>query len=397
MRWGVKDVMGQRIAFVIRAASGKERISDLCREFQISRPTGYLWLQRYRAGGETLAAVREQSRRPKTSPRRTMASVEAQVIQIRGEEGWGAKAIRRVLERDLGIRLGRMTVHRILERHGLICDENRHLPAVKRFEREEPNQLWQMDFKGQFPMGARQCYPLSVLDDHSRYLIGLQALDGPKAEGVHETLVECFCSHGVPDAMLMDHGTPWWSTTNGHGLTWLSVSLIKQGIQLYYSGIRHPQTQGKVEKFHDTLRRAIEHRNRWHEELTGWQQEFRQYRDVYNHRRPHEALNMDTPVQHYRAAKRKYDPGGIHWNYPAGALLRKLNTQGQIYWGRYLFVSEALAGETVRLHELNNKLIVSYRHMLIREIDKVTGQSTPLVLPADSPMQTAAAVENQHN
>jgi transposase InsO family protein len=397
MRWGVKDVMGQRIAFVIRAASGKERISDLCREFQISRPTGYLWLQRYRAAGETLAAVQEQSRRPKTSPRRTMASVEAQVIRIRGEEGWGAKAIRRVLERDLGIRLGRMTVHRILERHGLICDENRHVPAVKRFEREEPNQLWQMDFKGQFPMGARQCYPLSVLDDHSRYLIGLQALDGPKAEGVHETLVDCFRSHGVPDAMLMDHGTPWWSTTNGHGLTWLSVSLIKQGIQLYYSGIRHPQTQGKVEKFHDTLRRAIEHRNRWHEELTGWQQEFRQYRDVYNHRRPHEALNMDTPVQHYRTAARKYDPRGLPWNYPAGALLRKLNTQGQIYWGRYLFVSEALAGETVRLHELNNKLIVSYRHMLVREIDKVTGQSTPLVLPADSPMQTAAAVENQQN
>lgn len=397
MRWGVKDVMGQRIAFVIRAASGKELISDLCREFQISRPTGYLWLQRYRAGGESLVAVQERSRRPRTSPRRTEASIEGQVIRIRREQGWGARAIRHVMQRDLGIRLGRMTVHRILERHGLICDENRHVPAVKRFEREEPNQLWQMDFKGQFPMGTRQCYPLSVLDDHSRYLIRLQALDGPKAEGVHETLVECFRNHGVPDAMLMDHGTPWWSTTNGHGLTWLSVSLIKQGIRLYYSGIRHPQTQGKVEKFHDTLRRAIEHRNRWPDELNGWQQEFSQYRDVYNDHRPHEALHMDTPAQHYRNGERKYEPGGHQWFYRDGAVLRKLNTQGQIYCGRYLFVSEALAGEMVRLHELNNKLFVSYRHMIVREIDKATGESIPLVLPADSPVQTAAAVENQKN
>ena len=397
MRWGVKDVVGQRIGFVIRAASGKERISDLCREFQISRPTGYLWLGRYRAGGESLAAVKEQSRRPRTSPKRTVTSIEQQVIRIREQEGWGAKAIQHVLGRDQGIFVGRMTVHRILERHGLIREENRHEPAVKRFQREKPNELWQMDFKGQFPMGEGQCYPLSVLDDHSRYLIGLQALDGPKAEGVHETLVDCFISHGVPDAMLMDHGTPWWSTSNGHGLTWLSVKLLKQGIHLYYSGIRHPQTQGKVEKFHDTLRRAIEHRNRWHEELTGWRHEFSDYRHVYNDQRPHEALKMDTPAQHYRTGERRYQPGGQTWNYPPGAVLRKLNTQGQLYCGRYLFVSEALAGETVRLHELNNKIVVSYRHMLVREIDKASGQSIPLVLPADPSMRTVGVVENQQN
>jgi transposase len=155
MRWGVKDVEGQRSAFVIRAASGKERISELCREFQISRPTAYLWLKRYRAGGDSLASVQEKSRRPKLSPRRTPDTIEEQVIQIRQREGWGAKAIHRVLERDRGIRLGRMTVHRILERHGLIRDEDRHAPALKRFE--HPNQLWQMDFKGQFRMSDKRC------------------------------------------------------------------------------------------------------------------------------------------------------------------------------------------------------------------------------------------------
>jgi transposase InsO family protein len=120
----------------------------------------------------------ERSRRPLRSPTRTDAEVEAKVVQLRQQEGWGAKAIRHVLERDQEIRLGRMTVHRILERHGQIAADQRHRPALTRFERQQPNQLWQMDFKGQFPMGKRQCFPLSVLDDHSRYLVGLQALNG---------------------------------------------------------------------------------------------------------------------------------------------------------------------------------------------------------------------------
>src|SRR5436190_20800392 len=108
-----------------------------------------------------------------------------------------------------------MTVHRIIERNGGIREEDRHNPATKRFQREEPNQLWQMDFKGQFPMGEAQCFPLSVLDDHSRYLIGLQALGGTRTEGVEAALKHFFLEYGVPDAMLMDHGTPRWNVMNG--------------------------------------------------------------------------------------------------------------------------------------------------------------------------------------
>jgi len=110
-----------------------------------------------------------------------------------------------------------------------------------------------MDFKGPWEVAEGHCYPLSILDDYSRYLVDLGALKGTGAEGVAAQLVRTFESHGVPEAMLMDHGTPWWSTTNGHGLTWLSVELIKQGIRLHFSGIRHPQTQGKVETFSPQL------------------------------------------------------------------------------------------------------------------------------------------------
>jgi transposase InsO family protein len=395
MRWGVKEKGQQRIGFVIRAASGKETMTALCEEFQISRPTGYLWLRRYREGGQSLAAVVEVSRRPKSSPRRTAATIEGKVLKLRQEQGWGAKAIRHVLQRDEGIRLARMTVHRILERNGQIRDEDRHPPATKRFQRERPNELWQMDFKGQFRMGNRHCFPLSILDDHSRYLIGLQALEGTSADGVERTLVKTFTQYGVPDAMLMDHGTPWWDAINGYGLTRFAVSLIQQGIRLYYSGVRHPQTQGKVEKFHDTLRRAVEHRNCWPEDLRGWQNQFNAFRQTYNHRRPHEALDMNVPASRYQASLRKYQPKPKEWEYPKGSLVRRLNDQGQFYWEkRYRFVSRSLANERICIERLDQKLVIRYRHMWIREIDLLSGHSVGLVVPAESPAQTDAVVEN---
>jgi transposase InsO family protein len=395
MRWGVKDRREQRIEFVIRSRSSKETISQLCREFEISRPTGYLWLKRYREGGDSLASMMEKSRRPKTSPQRTAAAVEARVVELRQQDGWGAKAIRHVLGRDEGIRLGRMTVHRILERYHLIKEEDRHRPATKRFERDEPNQLWQMDFKGQFPMGTRQCFPLSVLDDHSRYLIGLRALTGTGTEGVHQTLVGLFREHGVPEAMLMDHGVPWWNAMNGQGLTKLSVNLIQQGIRLYYSGVRHPQTQGKVEKFHDTLRRSVEHHNRWPEQLEAWEEEFVQFRQIYNHRRPHEALGMEVPATRYSKSPRAYQSTPLRWEYPDRSNVRRLNSQGQFYWKhRYIFVSQALADQEVGIDTVDDAIVIRFRHMFIRQINPSTGHGVALMTPVEQPMQTAAAVGN---
>ena len=394
MRWGVKKKQQQRISFVVRAASGNEKMSELCREFEITRPTGYLWLKRYRETG-SLMALREKSRRPQRSPGKTSSDIEARVIRRRHEHGWGARAIRHVLEQEEGIRLGRMTVHRILERQGEIRPEDRHRRATKRFERSEPNQLWQMDFKGQFPMGKRQCFPLSILDDHSRYLVGLQALKGTGRDGVQATLEAVFGEYGVPEAMLMDHGVPWWNAINGHGLTQLSVYLIQQGIRLYFSGIGHPQTQGKVEKFHDTLRRAVEHRNHWPEDLPGWQSDLTEIRQVYNHRRPHEALAMQVPASRYRRSDRRFQPQPKEWDYPEGSWVERLNSQGQFYWqGRYRFVCRALANQRVRIQDCDHQLVVNFRHMWVRQIDLKTGTSIALVLPDDVPVQTAAAVEN---
>jgi transposase InsO family protein len=380
MSWGVKEVKGQRIAFVIRAVSRKENFSKLCREFQISRPTGYKWLQRYEATGK-LAKLDEQSRRTIHSPRRTSAAIEGQVIQLRQETGWGAKKLRKVLARDQEIQLGRMTVNRILARNGLIREEDRHPPATRRFEMSAPNQLWQMDHKGPMPMGQAQCHPLSVLDDHSRYLIGLQPMAGPQLEPTQRSLIGMFETYGLPEAMLMDHGTVWWNPTNGHGLTRLSVMLIRQGIVLRYSGIGHPQTQGKVEKWHDTLRRAVRHQGALPKDLTGWSELLAKIRHTYNHVRPHEAINMEVPAQRYRPSTRSYQPQPREWQYPSRSIVKRVDCDGSItIFGDHHFISEALIGERVRVERIGSIALISYRHMHIRELH-ADGSARQLICP----------------
>src|ERR1019366_10183708 len=158
--------------------------------------------------------------------------------------------------------------------------------------------------------------PLSVLDDHSRYVIALQELPNQRTEAVREHLESTFQSCGVPEAMLMDHGTPWWSMLAGGGLTGLSLWLMKQGIALHWSRVRHPQTQGKVERFHGELQRALARRRLRMEDVQSWLDEFRW---EHNHVRPHEALTMQTPASRWRPSLRRYDPNPPRWEYPAGA------------------------------------------------------------------------------
>jgi transposase InsO family protein len=278
-----------------------------------------------------------------------------------------------------------VTVNRILKRRGLLVPQECHRAATQRFEREAPNQLWQMDFKGPWEVAEGHCYPLSILDDYSRYLVDLGALTGTGAEGVAGQLVRTFERHGVPEAMLMDHGTPWWSTTNGHGLTWLSVRLIQQGIRLHFSGIRHPQTQGKVERFHRSLKHQI---NRWGKPstLAASAQALEAFREEYNQVRPHEALGMEVPAQRYHDSPRAYQAHPPEWVYEEGKMVKQLNTQGCLdYEQRRYFVCEALAQERVCVDRIEGKLLVRYRRTYIREIDILSGRTTAVVLPDISP------------
>jgi transposase len=210
------DVREQRVQFVVAAVRREKPLSALCQEFGVTRPTGYRWLRRYQQSG--LAGIAERSRRPQHSPRLTAPELEQQVVELRQRcPDWGARKLQNVLQGQ-GIELARSTVHRILLRHDLVHPADRRQHAVKRFERARPNELWQMDFKSpkgwDAPIG-----PLSILDDHSRYVIRLQITGSTRGELVREQLQIAFSDSGVPEGMLMDHGVPWWSANSATGAT----------------------------------------------------------------------------------------------------------------------------------------------------------------------------------
>ncbi len=378
MPWKRMSVDEQRMQFVIRAVSGKERMAALCREFGISRPTGYLWRRRYERAG-SFTAVREQSRRPHHSPARTEEWKEEQVVALREQTGWGAKKLHVVLRDEQQVVVPVRTIHRIVERRGLIQDAV-HGPAPGRFERSAPNELGQMDSKGKYPLRDGECHPLSILDDHSRYAVGLYALSALRSEQAWPCLVQTFQRYGVPQAMLMDRGSLWWSVHNGWGLTWLSVRLIEQGIRLLYGRVCHPQTQGKVERFHRTLGGELRHRG-VPKRLAEWPPLLAEVKRDYNERRPHEALGMHRPAELYQPSPQTYEEQPREWEYPAGSEVKRVNTQGMLEdGGRRWFVCGALAGQRVRIERIDGKVLISYRHMYIREIDIEHGCTRPLVV-----------------
>lgn len=284
------EIREQRVEFAVRAIRG-EPMSALCREYGVSRPTGALWRRRFQESG--VAGLDNRSRRPVHSPSQTPGPVEERIVELRMlRPDWGARKLAVLLGSE-GIKLPVITIHRVLLRRGLVRPVDRRTPALQRFEREGPNQLWQMDFKGQKEDQA-SIGPLSVLDDHSRYAVALEQTGTTRGEAVRERLETVFHHSGLPDAMLMDHGVPWWNSLAPSGWTQFLVWLMKQGIRCHFSAIRHPETQGKVERFHQSLERA---RTRRH--CPDWlsQSWLDQFRYEYNHLRPHEALAMQTPGQ----------------------------------------------------------------------------------------------------
>lgn len=377
MPWRESSVVEQRLRFVVEASRKERGFSGLCREFGISRQTGYTWLNRYAAGGSS--QVLDRSRRPLHSPARTAPELEQEVIQLRQRwPDWGAPKLYTLLARQHGgcSPIAVRTVHRILERQDLIRERDRNVPARKRFERSQPNELWQMDFKGLH--GAAQTSPvgpLSILDDHSRYVLALQQLGSTQMRGVRATLETTFQQCGVPDAMLMDHGTPWWNAASPWGLTEVAVWIMRQGVRLMFSGIRHPQTQGKVERMHGALQQAVRKR---HQDLIqqSWLDVFRH---EYNHIRPHESLGMATPASRWRPSPRLFQSAPPDWDYPASMHVLRLSGEGQLGWcGRRWEISRALRRQRIGLSLVGNRALVYFCRTPIRELDRATGASYPI-------------------
>jgi transposase InsO family protein len=318
------------------------------------------------------AGIREQSRRPQRSPRRTATEIEQRIAEVRRvRPDWGARKLLAPLKQQ-GVVVPAATVHRVLLRLGLVREQDRRCPALLRFEREQPNQLWQMDFKS--PKGWDSSVgPLSVLEDASRYAVALEQTGSTRGELVRERLESTFQGCGLPDAMLMDHGCPWWNQQAFGGWTQLTVWLMKQGIRLYFSGVRHPQTQGKVERFHGALEMA--RRRRGLPEAAFRQRWLDDFRQEYNELRPHEALAMKTPASVWHRSARRYEPNPPAWQYPEGAEVRRLESNGRLLLdGHRWQVAGPLAEQLVQLVRVDQRVLVFYCETLIRELDLTPGQ-----------------------
>ncbi|MEQ5838443.1 IS481 family transposase [Paraburkholderia acidicola] len=307
MPWNPKDTMNLRLEFVHLALQDGANRRELCRRFGISPKTAYKWLARHAQHGDP--ALADRPRRPLLSPARTAPQIEQQVIELRqAHPAWGGRKISRRL-RDLGhIEVpAPSTVTGILHRHGLISPAASEAATPwQRFEHAQPNDLWQMDFKGWFELhNGQHCSPLTVLDDHSRFNLVLDACVKTDTRTVHRHLLQTFRRYGLPLRMNTDNGSPWGSPSQPGQLSELAIWLIRLGIRLSYSRVAHPQTNGKDERFHRTLKAEVLYGRRFGN-LRSAQQAFDAWRTVYNHQRPHQALDMATPGTRYRCSVRAY-------------------------------------------------------------------------------------------
>jgi transposase InsO family protein len=347
--WSEKSIMSQRHEFVMLFEQEGVNRRELCRRFGISPTIGYRLLARYRGSGK--AGLADRSRRPRRSPARTSAEVEELVLAVRDEHpAWGGRKIRRRLQ-DLGHQgmPSPSTVTAVLHRHGRIdaAASVQHQP-FERFERAAPNELWQMDYKGHFATAAGRCHPLTVVDDHSRYAVGLRACGDERAGTVQAALTAIFRRYGLPDRMLTDNGAPWGSDAV-HRHTWLTVWLLELGIAVSHGRPYHPQTQGKDERFHRTLTAEVIGRRAF-ADLAECQQRFDAWRVVYNTQRPHEALALATPASRYRPSPRSF-PGKIEpFDYGPEAIVRRVDGDGWLsFRNRPLKVGRAFSYRRVAL------------------------------------------------
>jgi len=308
MPWQPRDLMDTKREFVELALQEGANRRELCRRFGISPKTGYSLLKRHALQGMVQACT-PRSTRPLNSPARSTDALEQAVVQLRREHpSWGGRKIaRRLADQGLGEVPAPSTVTNILHRHGLITPESsRASEHWCRFEHEQPNALWQIDFKGDFAMAAARCYPLTVLDDHSRFNLALRACPGVSTDSVRPHLEQVFARYGLPVRINTDNGAPWGAPRQPeHGLSELGVWLIRLGIRLSHSAPYHPQTNGKIERFHRSLKTEVL-AGRSFADLGQAQAAFERWRGIYNHERPHDALDLLTPAKRYAISPRPY-------------------------------------------------------------------------------------------
>lgn len=371
MPWERRTVYEQREEFA-QAAMECRNFSALCREFGISRRTGYKWLERYKAG----MPMSDRSRRPARNPGKTPPEVEARILAVREDCGWGAKTIHKVLEREGCTELPCIkTVNNILRRNGCIQeDESLKRRPFQRFEKDACNRMWQTDFKGEFRMAdGNYCFPLDILDDHSRFLICIKP-NLSTGNVVIPTFIKAFRTFGMPDSILSDNGAQFAGFKKGY--TQFEKWLMDLDILPIHGRIKHPQTQGKIERFHRTLKSELLKRHSI-ADIEDAERQFQCWREKYNHMRPHEALGMRCPGEVYDPSGRKYPEEISPYEYGGQYHVIKVNSWGYVRFDKWqIYLSETMIGQNIEFRPSSDgeTFAACYRNYKIAEFDTSTGQ-----------------------
>jgi transposase InsO family protein len=379
MPWNESTRMDERLAFVEAFLTGLYTMSELCRSAGVSRPTGYLWVERYRLHGES--GLLDRSHAVRHCPHRTASTVEERLVGLREQRpSWGPRKLLAVARRrwpELPLP-SRSALAAILKRRGLsaVRRPRWHVPraAQAAVAPADPNGLWTLDFKGQFRTGDHLwCYPLTVADAATRYLLECHGQYGPTAAPVDRRLRRLFRAHGLPERMHCDNGTPFAGNGLG-GYTCLSLQWLRLGIRLERSRPGCPQDNASHERMHRTLKAATARPPAAN--LHAQQQRFDRFRLEFNTERPHEALGDRTPAELYRSSPRAYPERLPEITYPGHFEWRRVTHHGELRWkGTRLFIGSVFARELLGLEEIENGVwSVYFVHQLLGRLDERLGR-----------------------
>jgi transposase InsO family protein len=385
MPWKECSVMDQRLRFVAKLLDG-EAMSDVCREFGISRKTGYKIFSRYKESG--LEALSDRCRRPVRYANQLPPQIESLIVTCKREKPhWGARKIRELLVRrlDQDLRIpAKSTIHAVLHRHGLVKGLGRPRHRATGTDLSAgvaPNDLWCADFKGEFKLGnGRYCYPLTVTDHASRYVLMCEALESTREGTAITAFEQLFLERGLPSAIRSDNGVPFASPNALFNLSKLAVWWLRLGIAIERIKPGRPQQNGRHERMHLTLKREATRPPG----MNSLQQQarFDDFLREFNDERPHEALAMKTPAQIYAPSRRPY-VGLPDVSYPLHDREVVVTACGRIcMYRKRINLSYVLAGQRVGIKEVDDGIwIVSFMHYDLGYIDLEQKTLQPLDNP----------------
>lgn len=357
MPWDETTRMSQRLRFISDLESCQYTMTELCERYGISRKTGYKWAARFMAAGP--GGLEDRPHVAKSFPHQIDAEKASQIVDLRRRfPHWGPRKLRAWLERHHSEVSwpAASTIGDLLKRQGLVesrrCRRRPQPPRPPQVKATGPNVVWSSDFKGEFRLGnSRLCYPLTVTDGFSRYLLGCQSLESTSLEGSKQVFESLFREYGLPGAILTDNGSPFASSNALGRLSRLSVWWLRLGIRPVLIQPGHPEQNGRHERMHRTLK--AETTRPPAEDAAGQQERFEAFRRMYNEQRPHEALDQRAPAQVYEPSSRRYPPCLPASEYPGHFEVRSVGQKGEIWWrGEALFVSHSLQGERIGLEEV---------------------------------------------